>query len=190
MKRWLYLAPLAALVVIMGVALTRLTDRNPSTDHFAAPVRPAPAMELATLDGRAARLDQLGRPVLVNFWATWCGPCQAEHPMLLKLKEQGVEIVGVLFKDNAETARRALASAGDPFAQLALDPEGRAYLAFGVAGVPETLLIDAKGQILKTLRSPLDEAAVDEFRNAWLAEKAKSAGAAGPQKAPASPAAG
>jgi cytochrome c biogenesis protein CcmG/thiol:disulfide interchange protein DsbE len=115
--------------------------------------------------------------VVVNIWATWCAPCRAEHPLLVELAAEGVDILGVLYKDpDLDLARRLLAEEGDPFAWHVLDPAGDAFIAFGSTGVPETFLIDADGMIVKTLRGPLTEATRDEFLAAWRAAEAGAAG--------------
>jgi cytochrome c biogenesis protein CcmG/thiol:disulfide interchange protein DsbE len=119
--------------------------------------------------------------VLVNFWATWCGPCKLEHPLLVEMQKQGVEIVGMLYKDpNGEAAaRELLAQEGNPFAHIGLDPLGDLGIDIGISGVPESFLIDAKGQIVKTKRNYFTEADVTDFVAAYRAEQAKAGQPAG-----------
>lgn len=172
MKRWLAVIPLVILVGLVGVALSRLTAKDPTPGTFSSPQRPAPVIEMASLSGDPIRIEAFkGRPVIVNFWASWCTPCLAEHPVLMQLKDQGVEIVGVVYKDKAEPAERWLAGKGDPYSAVAMDPEGEAGLAFGIAGVPESFLIDASGQIIQTLRGPLDPSNAQAFLDAYRAAK-------------------
>jgi cytochrome c biogenesis protein CcmG, thiol:disulfide interchange protein DsbE len=168
--------PLVALLILMGVSLSRLTSDHPAPASFASPERPAPDIQLASLDGGPIRFDTGGDVRLVNFFASWCTPCRAEHPILLQLKEQGVNITGVLYKDETEAGRALLARDGDPFAQVAIDPTGDAGLAFGISGVPETFMVDARGRIIKTFRGPLDASRAREFLDAYRAELAKRAG--------------
>jgi cytochrome c biogenesis protein CcmG/thiol:disulfide interchange protein DsbE len=95
-----------------------------------------------------SRDDLLGRVTVVNFWASWCAPCQIEHPQLMRLaREPGVRLVGIDYKDTAENGRRFLTRNGVPFAAVGMDTEGRAGIDFGVYGVPETFIIGPDGTI-------------------------------------------
>ena len=128
MKRWWAILPLAVFVGLVVVAFVQLSRPAPAPASFISPQRPAPQFDVAGLDGGQVKLsDFAGRPVLVNFWATWCAPCKLEHPLLVEMREQGVEIVGVLYKDpnGLDGARQILAQDGNPFAAVGLDPHGR-----------------------------------------------------------------
>ncbi len=175
MKRWMALIPLALLAVLVVVSVSRLTSTDPAPATFASPTRPAPDVAAPALAGGdpVSIASLRGRPVLVNFWATWCTPCRAEHPLLVALKQEGVEIVGVLHKDKPELANELLARDGDPFDRVMLDPVGDVSIAFGISGVPETFLVDAQGMIVRSLRGPLDGAEAQAFLEAWRAEQAK-----------------
>lgn len=176
MNRWAALAPLVLLAVLVVVGVVRLTDDDPAPKTFASPERMAPDMSAPALSGGDLRLSSFeGRPVLVNFWATWCTPCKAEHPLLLTMKAEGAEILGVLHKDQPDLARKLLVQDGDPFAAVALDPTGDISIAFGISGVPETFLINAEGRIVKSLRGPLDPVKAEEFLEAWRREVVRSA---------------
>lgn len=173
MKRWMAAIPLGLLVVLVAVSLSRLTSDNPAPKTFSSPERPAPDIVLASLAGGEVRFDAGGDVMLVNFFASWCTPCRAEHPILMQLREQGVNVVGVLYKDKTEAGRDLLARDGDPFAKVAIDETGDAGLAFGISGVPETFMVDARGRIVKSFRGPLDAARGKEFRDAYREEVAK-----------------
>ncbi len=114
--------------------------------------KPAPPFELPLLDPAGQTLKPAalaGRPVLVNFFASWCAGCQVEHPLLMELaRQEGVEIIGMDYKDDLEAARQWLGRHGNPYRQVALDREGRAGLDWGVYGVPETYVLGADGRIL------------------------------------------
>jgi cytochrome c biogenesis protein CcmG/thiol:disulfide interchange protein DsbE len=150
---------LAALVVLFAAGLQRDPTRVPS------PLigKPAPVFQLPTLDGATLGVAQLaGRPVLVNFWASWCTPCLQEHPLLMELSRAGVTIIGLNYKDDPEAARQWLARHGDPFTQIAQDRDGRVGLDWGVYGVPETFVLDAHGVIRHKQIGPMTRAAWDQ----------------------------
>jgi len=86
-----------------------------------------------------------GRPVLVNFFASWCVPCVVEAPVLMDLKEAGLPIWGIAYKDQAAAAATFLTRYGNPYQRLARDEPGRVAIDFGVYGVPETYFIDRDG---------------------------------------------
>lgn len=186
---WLALAPLALLVALVAVSVSRLTSSNPAPTTFASPVRPAPAIQAQLLDGGSVDFANLGGPMIVNFWAPWCTPCRAEHPYLLEMQAQGVPILGVLHMDTSDKAKPDAAiergkvhleREKNPFTGVPVDPTGDISLAFGISGVPETFLIDASGQIAKTMRGPIvDEPTMKSFIDAYRVEKAKAAPAAG-----------
>lgn len=120
---------------------------------------PAPALAAVTplgdapLPGDASLRD--GDVTLVNFWASWCGPCRVEHPFLTELAEQGVTVVGVNYKDNPEQAQAFLDDLGDPYAAIGVDASGRTGLDWGIYGVPETFVVDGDGRILMRHPGPL-----------------------------------
>ncbi len=134
------------------------------------------------MDGGQVRLaDFKGRPILVNFWATWCAPCKLEHPLLVEMAGQGVEIVGMLYKDpkGIEAAHELLARDGNPCKHIGLDPLGDLGIDIGISGVPESFLIDANGQIVKTKRNYFVESDVADYVAAYRAEQAKAGAAPG-----------
>lgn len=149
-RRWLYLLPVGLFVVVVA-ALGWGLGRDSSVLPSALVGRPAPDFALPPIPGRDAhgfsRADLgRGRPVLVNVWASWCVPCRAENPVLLRLaREEGVTIHGINYKDKVEDARRFLASLGDPFTLIGRDADGRAGIEWGVYGVPETFVVDGRG---------------------------------------------
>lgn len=92
---------------------------------------------------------------VVNFWASWCAPCRAEHPLLSEIAGSGVPVIGVNYKDNPVNARRFLAELGNPYAAIGVDPDGRVALDWGIYGVPETFVINAEGRIILRYPGPL-----------------------------------
>jgi cytochrome c biogenesis protein CcmG/thiol:disulfide interchange protein DsbE len=95
----------------------------------------------------SADLASPGRPILVNFFASWCVPCVEEAAELMKLSKQGIPIWGIAYKDAADAAQAFLKQHGDPYGRLAADAPGRVAIDWGVYGVPETYFIDKKGYV-------------------------------------------
>jgi len=150
MKRWLAFLPLAGLALLGVLFAGYALQRNPQIQPTATVGKPMPDLTLASLDsGAPVRLRAVVQgPVLVNFFASWCVPCEQEQPALMALKARGVTVIGVAYKDAPENSRAFLGRLGDPFAARLIDRDGRAGLEFGVTGVPETYLVGADGTIL------------------------------------------
>lgn len=98
-----------------------------------------------------------GQVALVNFWASWCGPCRAEHPTLVDLAERGVPIFGVNYRDAPEKAQAFLAELGTPYDFGGADPQAKMALDWGVYGLPETFVLAPDGQILARVAGPLTQ---------------------------------
>ncbi|MGX2967659.1 DsbE family thiol:disulfide interchange protein [Ursidibacter sp. B-7004-1] len=88
-----------------------------------------------------------GSPRLLNVWATWCPTCFAEHQYLTELAKQGIEIVGIDYKDERAKALKFLENYGDPYKAVIYDPKGSLGLDLGVYGAPETFILDGQGKI-------------------------------------------
>lgn len=98
---------------------------------------------------------QTGEVMLVNFWASWCPPCRAEHPKLLEMAADGLPIIGVNFKDTEGPAIKYLTEDDNPFFVVAFDPQGRTAIDWGVTAPPETFILDADGKVLFRFAGPL-----------------------------------
>jgi len=112
----------------------------------------APDVALADLDGAPIRLDELrGRPVIINFWASWCGPCVEEFPLLNEASERhgadGLVVIGIVYQDRSEAAREFMARNGATW-QAAMDPGERVAGAYGILAPPETFFIGRDGTIV------------------------------------------
>ncbi|ETX14699.1 thiol:disulfide interchange protein [Roseivivax halodurans JCM 10272] len=120
--------------------------------------KPAPAITPEGLEGYPAVGQQMladGDVTLVNFWASWCPPCRAEHPQLLDYAAEGLDIVGVNFKDQSNAALTYLRDEQNPFAAVAFDPRGRTAIDWGVTAPPETFIIDGEGTVIFRFQGPL-----------------------------------
>jgi cytochrome c biogenesis protein CcmG, thiol:disulfide interchange protein DsbE len=136
--------------------------------------RAAPAMVLTALGDRPLPVDaDLTAPgvKLVNFWASWCQPCRAEHPLLTQLQAEGVAIYGVNYKDKPGDALGFLAELGDPYSKIGAD-SGRMALDWGVYGVPETYVIDGEGVVVLRLAGPITAQAMERQIRPALAQAA------------------
>ena len=145
----------AALAVTFYIGMSRTNpDDLPSTriGQIAPALLAAPLAEFPLLT--AADLSS-GKITLVNFWASWCPPCRAEHPVLKQMAADGIRVVGVNFKDTADDASAYLAKDGNPFLALAFDPKGRSAIDWGVTAPPETFIIDGDGKVLFRFVGPL-----------------------------------
>jgi cytochrome c biogenesis protein CcmG, thiol:disulfide interchange protein DsbE len=102
-----------------------------------------------------ASTDLAGQPILVNFFASWCVPCIEESGVLMGLKQAGVVLYGIAYKDKPANTDTFLAEHGDPYAKLARDEPGRVAIDWGVTGVPETYLVDKGGIVRARWVGPL-----------------------------------
>jgi cytochrome c biogenesis protein CcmG/thiol:disulfide interchange protein DsbE len=107
-----------------------------------------------------------GHVTVVNVFASWCAPCRQEHPSLMslardgQLRESGVRLAGLAYKDDPENSRRFLLEGGNPFERIGVDRAGRVAIDFGVYGVPETFVIRGDGTIAYKFVGPLTPEAV------------------------------
>ncbi len=165
MKRWMAFAPLVVLVALAALFAGFALKRDPHVQPHALVGKPAPALSLPELtSGTTTPIRAAGDgPMLVNFFASWCAPCEVEHPQLMALKAQGVKIVGIAYKDAPANTQAFIGRLGDPFAARLVDRDGRAGLEFGVTGVPETYLVGSNGVILAKHTGPLTPDAAEEL---------------------------
>ena len=157
-----HLAPLlgfAGLAALLAAGL----GGNPRLVPSPLVGKPAPEFSLPRLGNPAERLeraDLLGQVSLFNVWATWCAGCREEHHLLVELAQSGIAIYGLNYKDQYRPALDWLDRFEDPYVASGYDPEGRTGIDFGVYGLPETFVIDARGNIVDKHIGPLDRDAV------------------------------
>ena len=171
MNRWLAILPLVVLAGLTALFVGWSLKRDPAFKPDAMVGQPIPETVLPMLTGDQAGPGQVdlktagvGRPMIVNVFASWCAPCRIEHPKLLQLKRRGIAVVGVAYKDEPVATRAFLDELGDPFAMVLVDREGRAGLDLGISGVPETFAVDAMGRITAKQSGPLlDDADIERL---------------------------
>ena len=161
-------------VLIGGLALqgTLSGSRNPNQLPSVLIGKPAPDVPLPLLQNSRAELAldaYRGQPLLVNFFASWCVPCRAEAPALEHLSNQ-ISTIGIAYKDRPHDTLQFLEQYGNPFVAIGRDDDGRAGMAWGVYGVPETYLIDPSGQIKWRHAGPLTRDVITTQLLAKLAE--------------------
>jgi cytochrome c biogenesis protein CcmG/thiol:disulfide interchange protein DsbE len=157
--------PLAAFAALAGLLYLRLGAGDASQLPSALIGKPAPPLRLATLDGLSMTGADLrgGKVTVVNVFGSWCEPCHYEQPALMALaadpdvKAGKVTILGMAQKDSPENIRRFLGAEGNPYGRVALDPDNRAGIDWGVYGVPETYVVRGDGTIAYKFVGPLTE---------------------------------
>jgi cytochrome c biogenesis protein CcmG/thiol:disulfide interchange protein DsbE len=166
-RRILMLLPLAGFLALALLFAIGLRSGDPSRIPSALIGHAVPAVALPPVAG----LERGGRPVpglgpddflgavtLVNVWASWCGPCHEEAPLLLRLADDSrIRLVGINYKDQADNARRFLGRHGNPFVATGVDADGKASREWGVYGVPETFVVGRDGKIAFKLIGPITE---------------------------------
>lgn len=157
MRRLLYLLPVVLVAVLLAIFWRGLDPkRDPSALPSALIGKPMPMPVMPGLKGEFDLLYSKGQPVLVNFFASWCLPCRAEHPLLERIaKDYGITVIGIAYKDKPEDAQRYLDELGNPYAMIGLDESGRGGIEFGLTGVPETYVVDRDGIVRYRLAGPI-----------------------------------
>jgi cytochrome c biogenesis protein CcmG/thiol:disulfide interchange protein DsbE len=156
--KWV-VAPVLIFAALVGLFAFALETGDPSKLPSALIGKPVPATSFPAVEG----LRESERPVLgftsadlangkvsvVNFWASWCAQCADEQALLLQLKDSaGVPLYGVNYKDEPAAARRFLGRYGNPFQAVGTDTNGRSAIEWGVYGMPETFVVNGKGEIV------------------------------------------
>jgi len=153
-RRLRYLVPVFLFVALAAALGVQLLTGDPGKVPSALIDKPVPEFVLPPVQGfeelggfATADLGQ-GEIVLVNIFASWCGPCRVEHPLLMALAEDGaVPLYGINYKDTPDDAERWLGRLGNPYTRMGADLGGRTGIDWGVYGVPETFVVDGAGRI-------------------------------------------
>ena len=159
----------AALAIVFGFSLK---SADPTRLPSALIGKPVPKVDFPALKGLTGTDGPMpgvtaadmanGEVTVVNFWASWCGPCVQEHPLLMDLGKRGVKIVGINYKDPPPGGRRFLGRYGNPYVAVGTDQSGRGAIDWGVYGMPETFVIDKQGKIAHKHVGPITPKALKE----------------------------
>jgi cytochrome c biogenesis protein CcmG/thiol:disulfide interchange protein DsbE len=167
-KRLFFLVPVVIFVGLAWLLYIGLFQGPPSALPSPLVGKSAPDISLPALDAQAQNFNRAelgqGRPIIVNFWASWCAPCRIEHSTLEALAaRKDITLYGVDYKDKPEDARAFLSELGNPFGKINEDRDGRVAIDWGVTGVPETFVIDSKGIIRVHYAGPLNDQVVERL---------------------------
>jgi cytochrome c biogenesis protein CcmG/thiol:disulfide interchange protein DsbE len=168
---------LVGTVVAIGgaLAVAATVTRRPADPTAAVAVEgPMPAIDRPAMQGgRVGPATYRGKVVLVNFWASWCGPCRREQPGLERLwREYGdrdVQLLGINFDDGRAAALEYLREFGVTYPSV-YDPDGKITADFLVPFLPATVLVDADGQMRYRLQGAQTEATLRRYLDELLAE--------------------
>ena len=166
MSRWLAILPMVALLALGGLFYFYALKRDPQVQPQALVGKMVPDLTLPTLvEGQPVRIRELAAegPMVVNLFASWCAPCEVEHPILMGLRGQGIRVVGIAYKDAPPNTQAFLTRLGNPYAHALVDRDGRAGVELGVTGVPETFVIGRDGTVLAKHTGPLDQAEAERL---------------------------
>jgi len=157
------LAVVVPLLILLGLGF----GRDPHVMDKPLVGKQAPAFSMPRLsDGATISMEQLvGKPMVVNFWATWCVPCAQEHPNLVEAARRygdDVQFVGIVYQDKNEAVEAWLDRHGGRAYPTLIDVNAKAAIAYGVYGVPETYFIGADGTILDKHVGPIPWPVLDE----------------------------
>lgn len=170
----LMILPPAIFAAFAGLAVAGMMRDNPDEVRSAIVGNPAPAVPVEAVNGTTQLTDADLRAddiTIVNFWASWCPPCRAEHPNLLDLQAQGYRVAGVNFRDQQDQAGPYLVDYKDPFFATGFDLRGRTAIDWGVTAPPETFIVDGDGTVLFRFVGPL---VGSDYEQRFLPELAKA----------------
>jgi cytochrome c biogenesis protein CcmG/thiol:disulfide interchange protein DsbE len=162
MRRLLPLIPIVLILALGTLFATYGLHHDPQVFPAALVGKPLPTIALPPIrGGQPTRIGAaLKGPGIVNVFGSWCAPCAIEAPQLMKLKANGVNLVGVSWMDEPGNTLAFLDRLGDPFSQVLVDKTGDAAVEFGISGAPETFVVDAKGMVVAKRVGPLTDADV------------------------------
>lgn len=156
MGKWLMALPPVLFLALAGTFWWGMQRENAGEVPSVFIGRAAPAVGEAALPGIPGVTDLTeGRVTVVNFWASWCPPCRAEHPTLKALSAEGIRVIGVNMLDREADALAFLGEQGNPFAGVVFDPRGRTRMDWGVTAPPETFILRPDGTVAFRFTGPM-----------------------------------
>ena len=168
-----FVLPLAVFIFISSIFYFGLSNQDREQLPSAFLEEQSPELKLELIAGKSLPTSQdlmLPNIKIVNFWASWCGPCRAEHKNLERLSDMGYTLIGVNYKDEPRQALSFLKELGDPYKKVGSDRSGRTGIDWGIYGIPETFLVDAKGTIIMRHAGPLTDSVVERKVLPYLKE--------------------
>ncbi len=170
----LMILPPVIFAAFAGLAIAGMMRDNPDELPSTFVGNQAPAVPVEAVQGTVQLTDadlRSGEITLVNFWASWCPPCRAEHPILLDLEAEGYRVAGINFRDQQPQASEYLSNYENPFFATGFDLRGRSAIDWGVTAPPETFIVDGDGTVLFRFVGPL---VGSDYEQRFLPELAKA----------------
>jgi cytochrome c biogenesis protein CcmG/thiol:disulfide interchange protein DsbE len=176
MKKQLLIFPSIIFFFILLVFFYLLIiDRDPTELPSVLIEKKVPRFEAESLldDKKFISTEEFGnKTVIVNFFATWCKPCREEHPYIKRLSNtQGIKIIGINYKDNSQRTIKWLKELGNPYSNIAIDSNGQIGIDWGVYGLPETFIVNAKGIIKYRHVGPITKKIYNNFYSKVMSNK-------------------
>ena len=158
MNRTVLIVGLLIAAALVGLLIMGL-GKNPAEIRSPLIGKTAPSFALREVGtGRTIDISEFrGKPLVINFWATWCAPCWDEHPVLVanaKMLQPNVQFLGVVFQDTEDKILGFLQQRGTAYPTV-VDERGKTAIAYGVGGVPETFFVDPNGNIVAKFSGPM-----------------------------------
>ncbi|CAN5305393.1 DsbE family thiol:disulfide interchange protein [soil metagenome] len=178
MNRWFAIVPAVVLAGLAALFAFKSLNRDVQFQPDALVGQPAPAVSLTPLEGGTpvSLTSAIKGPALINVFGSWCVACVVEHPILIKVRDAGLPVVGVAWRDKPEKTAAFLRDRGNPYATVLMDPDGVAAIGLGITAAPESFLVDARGVIIAKQGGPL----TPEIAEAFVAKaKASASGTPG-----------
>ena len=151
-KRFVKYFPLMLCGIMVFVLLFSLNSTEVSSQSHSSVGKKIPQFRITALSDATRQFSdvnlQQGENIILNVWASWCGPCRVEHPILLNMAKDGILIYGLNYRDRRGAAQRFLKKHGNPFEYVGFDNRGLVGIELGIYGVPETFVISGEGKIL------------------------------------------
>jgi cytochrome c biogenesis protein CcmG/thiol:disulfide interchange protein DsbE len=176
MKKQLLIFPSIVFFFILLVFFYLLIiDRDPTELPSVLIEKKVPRFEAESLldNKKFISTEEFGnKTVIVNFFATWCKPCREEHPYIKRLSNaKGIKIIGINYKDNPQRTIKWLKELGNPYSKIAIDSNGQIGIDWGVYGLPETFIVNAKGIIKYRHVGPITKKIYNNFYSKVMANR-------------------